>query len=93
MSTPTTTTDRPGLIDARPVRHPWRWVAIAVIALLTAMMANLFFTNPAFDWPFVFKAMVQTPVLRGLYIGTLLTTALAMAVGVVGGVLTAVMRL
>jgi len=92
VSTPTPT-DRPGLIEARPVRHPWRWVAIAVIALLVAMMANLAFTNPAFDWSFVFQAMVQTPVLRGLYIGTLLTTALAMIVGVSGGVLTAVMRL
>ena len=92
MSTPTPT-DRPGLIEARPVRHPWRWVAIAVIALLVAMMANLILTNPAFDWSFAFQAMVQTPVLRGLYIGTLLTTALAMIVGVSGGVLTAVMRL
>jgi len=92
VSTPSTT-DRPGLIEARPVRHPWRWVAIAIIALLVAMMVNLVFTNPAWDWSFVFKAMVQTPVLRGLYIGTLLTTVLAMTVGVLGGVLTAVMRL
>jgi polar amino acid transport system permease protein len=92
VSTPTPT-DRPGLIEARPVQHPWRWVAIALIALLAAMMANLILTNPAFDWSFVFQAMVQTPVLRGLYVGTLLTTALAMIVGVSGGVLTAVMRL
>jgi polar amino acid transport system permease protein len=88
-----TTTDRPGLIQARPVRHPWRWVAIAVIALLSAMLANLIFTNTAFDWSFVFNAMVQTPVLHGLYIGTLLVTAFSMIVGVLGGVLTAVMRL
>lgn len=87
------TTDRPGLIEARPVRHPWRWVAIAVIAVLSAMLANLIFTNDAFDWPFVFQAMTQAPVIRGLYIGTLLTTVLAMAVGVSGGVLIAVMRL
>jgi len=93
VSEPSTTPDRPGLIEARPVRHPWRWVAIAVIAVLFAMLANLILTNPAFDWSFVFKAMVQTPVLHGLYIGTLLTTALAMIVGVLGVVLTAVMRL
>jgi polar amino acid transport system permease protein len=92
VSSPTST-ERPGLIEARPVRHPWRWVAIAVIALLSAMLANMIFTNSAFDWSFVFQAMVQTPVLRGLYIGTLLITALAMIVGVLGGVLTAVMRL
>jgi len=89
----TASTDRPGLIEARPVRHPWRWVAIAVIAVLTAMLVNLIFTNTAFEWSFVFQAMFQSPVLRGLYIGTLLTTALAMAVGVLGGVVTAVMRL
>jgi len=41
----------------------------------------------------VFKAMIQSPVLRGLYVGTLLTTVLAMTVGILGGVLTAVMRL
>jgi polar amino acid transport system permease protein len=85
--------DRPGLIEARPVRHPGRWVAIAIIAVLTAMFVNLLLTNDAFEWPFVFQAMTQTPVLRGLYVGTLLTTVLAMAVGVSGGVLCAVMRL
>jgi polar amino acid transport system permease protein len=91
--TSSTNTDRPGRIEARPVRHPWRWVAITVIAVLSAMMLNLILTNPAFEWSFVFKAMFQSPVLRGLYIGTLLTTVLAMAVGVSGGVLCAVMRL
>ncbi|MBE3075283.1 MAG: amino acid ABC transporter permease [Actinobacteria bacterium] len=85
--------DRPGLIEARPVRHPGRWVAIAVIAVLAAMLANLIFTNGAFEWSFVFQAMTQAPVLQGLYVGTLLTTVLAMAVGVSGGVLCAVMRL
>ena len=91
--TPSTTTDRPGLIEARPVRHPGRWVAIAVIAVLAAMLANLILTNPAFEWSFVFQAMTQSPVLHGLYVGTLLTTALSMIVGVSGGVLFAVMRL
>ena len=85
--------ERPGRIDAVPVRHPGRWVAIAVIAVLAAMFVNMLVTNEAFNWPFVFKAMVQEPVLRGLYIGTLLTTVLAMLVGVSVGVTLAVMRL
>lgn len=85
--------ERPGRIDAVPVRHPWRWVAIAVIAVLAAMFANMVLTNDAFEWSFVFQAMGQSPVLRGLYIGTLLTTVLSMLVGVSGGVLFAVMRL
>jgi len=89
----TTKDVRPGHIEAVPVRHPWRWVAIAVLFILAAMLTNMIVTNAAFDWSFVFKVMVQSPVLRGLYIGTLLTTVLAMVVGVSGGVLLAVMRL
>ena len=51
--------DRPGRIDAVPVRHPGRWVAIAVIAVLFAMLVHLLVTNKAFDWRFVFQAMSQ----------------------------------
>nr|WP_197429964.1 amino acid ABC transporter permease [Auraticoccus cholistanensis] len=81
------------MIDAVPVRHPWRWVAVAVIAVLVAMLVNLLVRNPAWNWPFVLEAMNQTPVIRGLFFGTLLCTALGMAFGVAGGVLLAVMRL
>jgi polar amino acid transport system permease protein len=85
--------ERPGRIDAVPVRHPGRWVAIAVIALLVAMLVHLVLTNPAFDWSFVFQAMVQSPVLHGLVMGTLLATVLAMLIGGILGVVLAVMRL
>src|SRR4051794_34341534 len=85
--------DRPGRIHAVPVRHPGRWVAIAVIVVLAAMFVSMLLTNPAFDWSFIFQAMQQTPVLRGFYIGTLLVTVLAMVVGVSGGVILAIMRL
>jgi polar amino acid transport system permease protein len=84
---------RPGPIDAVPVRHPGRWVAIAVIVVLAAMLVNMLLTNPAFDWGFIFEAMVQTPVIRGLLVGTLLITVLSMVVGVTLGVVFAVMRL
>src|SRR4051794_26524294 len=85
--------DRPGAIDAVPVRHPGRWVAIAVIAVLVAMLVHLLVTNKAFDWHFVFQAMNQQPVIKGFLKGTLLVTVLSMIVGVVGGVILAVMRL
>jgi polar amino acid transport system permease protein len=81
------------MIDAVPVRHPGRWVAIVVIAVLAAMFLNLLLTNEAFNWPFVFEAMVQSPVLRGLVMGTLVGTAGAMVIGVVLGITVAVMRL
>lgn len=84
---------RPGTIDAVPVRHPGRWVALAVIAVLVALLVDLVLTNPAFNWSFVFQAMIQSPVLRGLVMGTLLCTVLSMIVGVLFGVVLAVMRL
>jgi polar amino acid transport system permease protein len=85
--------DRPGAIDAVPVRHPGRWVAIAVIAVLLGMLIHLLVTNKAFDWRFVFQAMNQQPVINGFIKGTLLVTVLSMIVGVAGGVILAVMRL
>jgi polar amino acid transport system permease protein len=85
--------DRPGRIDAVPVRHPGRWVAVVIIAILLAKLVHLLVTNPAFDWSFIFQAMVQSPVLRGLVLGTLVGTICAMVVAVALGVVLAVMRL
>lgn len=85
--------ERPGRINAVPVRHPGRWVAVAVIAVLVAMLANMLITNKAFEWPFVIESMFQPAVLKGLAYGTLLVTVLAMVIGVTLGVILAVMRL
>jgi polar amino acid transport system permease protein len=90
---PENTDDRPGTIDAVPVRHPGRWVVVAIIAVLFAMFVHMVLTNDAFNWPFVWEAMVQSPVLRGLVMGTLLGTAGSMVIGVSLGILMAVMRL
>lgn len=87
------TVDRPGAIDAVPLRHYGRWLAIAVIALLALMLVHLLTTNAAFDWSFVLKAMNQRPVIEGLLKGTILVTVASMALGVLGGVILAVMRL
>jgi polar amino acid transport system permease protein len=94
MSTSATTAeDRPGRIDARPVRHPWRWVALLLIAVLVAMLVSSFVTNERWDFPFALQVMQYNPVLEGLVRGTLLGTAGAMVLGVTLGVVIAVMRL
>lgn len=85
--------ERPGRIDAVPVRHPMRWLAVGLISVLVAMFVHLLVTNPAFNWPFVLEITFSEPVLRGLAVGTLFVTLLAMIVGIVMGVLLAVMRL
>ncbi|MGB3829259.1 MAG: amino acid ABC transporter permease [Ornithinimicrobium sp.] len=81
------------MIDAVPVRHPGRWVAVALIAVLVAMFVNMLLTNEAFQWSFVLEVMTAEPVLKGLLIGTLWVTVLAMLIGVTVGVTLAVMRL
>ena len=87
------TEDRPGTIDAVPVRHPGRWVMVVVIVALAFLLVRLLVTNDAFNWSFVLEAMVQSPVLNGLVMGTLLGTAGAMVIGVFIGIALAVMRL
>jgi len=85
--------ERPGLIEARPVRHPWRWVALALIGVVVAMMLSSFITNKRWDWGFAIQIMNQTPVLEGLWKGTIVGTIGAMIIGVGLGILVAIMRL
>ena len=79
-------------MKAVPVRHPGRWVGVAVIVVLVAMLVHSFLTNPNFQWDVVGEYLFSDPVLRGLR-NTLILTVLSMAIGIVGGVLLAVMRL
>ena len=91
---------RPEPIKAVPVRHPGRWVLIAVIAVLVAMFAHVLVTNHQFDWKFIFVSyapgkrgvLFTEPVLQGLR-GTILLTITSMVIGVVLGVIIAIMRL
>jgi polar amino acid transport system permease protein len=89
----TTSEDRPGAINARPVRHPWRWVAVAVLAVLAAMVVSSFLTNPKWDFGFAFQIMQQRPVINGLWKGTIFGTFGAMVLGIGLGIVLAVMRL
>src|SRR5215475_9950887 len=94
MTTQTTNTERarPEPIKAVPVRHPWRWVATAVIALLVAMFVHLLVTNKAFQWRFMVDNMFRPPILNGVKT-TILLTIFAMAIGVSLGVIIAILRL
>ena len=79
-------------IEAVPVRHPGRWVAVAVLAVLGAMFVNTVLTNDGFRWSIVGRYLFAEPVLNGLR-NTLILTALSMIIGIVGGIALAVMRL
>ncbi|MDG4799712.1 amino acid ABC transporter permease [Micromonospora sp. WMMD980] len=89
----TTARARPEPIKAVPVRHPGRWVAVAVLAVLTAMFVHLLVTNEAFNWSFMVDKMFRPPIIEGLLRGTVVMTVSAMLIGVTLGVVIAVMRL
>ena len=79
-------------IEAIPARHPWRWVASAVVLLLSAWFAWSVATNPNFGWSVVWEYMFAAPIMRGLVI-TIELTILSMVLGVILGIILAVMKL
>jgi polar amino acid transport system permease protein len=93
MTAETTTRPAPPeQIRAVPVRHPGRWIATAVIAVLAMMFVHMLATNPVFQWGFMADNMFNPSVLRGART-TLLMTVLAMLLGVLLGIVLAIMRL
>jgi polar amino acid transport system permease protein len=81
-----------GAIEAVPVRHPGRWVAALIVAVIAVLLARSVITNPRFEWDVVGDYLFDSRVLRGV-LTTLELTVIAMVIGILGGVLLAVMRL
>jgi polar amino acid transport system permease protein len=90
-----------GSIKAVPVRHPGRWVASAVIAVLAAMLVHsLAFSytyrggihEPRFRWTIIGQWFTTRYIVLGVVV-TLEITVLAMAIGIALGIIGATMRL
>jgi polar amino acid transport system permease protein len=84
-----------------PVRHPGRWVAAAVVVVLTVMLVHsLFFSHVVlygrrrerFEWSVINNYFLSTQIIKALGV-TLALTVLAMAGGIAIGVVLAIMRL
>jgi polar amino acid transport system permease protein len=90
----------PGTAPASPppvrrvvaLRHPWRWAASIVIALVVLWGVEVLVSTEAFGWDVVGRYLFSPAVLEGI-VGTLYMTVLAVALGVVVGTLVAIMRL
>jgi polar amino acid transport system permease protein len=90
-----TSRDAAGEVDvagAARTRHPLRWVASLVLLVLAAQLVHLLVTNDNFEWGVVGRYFNASIIGQGIAT-TLELTVIAMAVGVVGGVLLAVGRL
>ncbi|MCW3001793.1 MAG: polar amino acid transporter, inner rane subunit [Conexibacter sp.] len=96
MSAETPTTHPPAstpeAITAIPVRHPGRWVAAALVALLAAVVIRSVATNPRFQWSVVGDELFSSQIRHGALV-TLELTAVSMIIGIVLGVVLALMRL
>jgi polar amino acid transport system permease protein len=75
-----------------PLRHPVRWVAVGVIAILLAMFVHFVATNPKLRLDLVAGYVFERSVLRGLLL-TIELTVVSMLVGIVLGTVLAIMRL
>ena len=83
---------RPDDIRAVPVRHPGRWVAAAIIIVIAVALVRSVVSNAHFEWEVVGEYLFDERILEGLRY-TIELTVIAMAIGIVLGVLLAVMRL
>jgi polar amino acid transport system permease protein len=86
-----TTTIAPEAIKAIPVRHYGRWVSALVVLALLALIINAF-ANANVNYSAIPDFMFDSSVLTGLW-HTVLLTIVAMVVGLLLGVVLAVMRL
>ena len=74
-----------------PRRHPGRWLAIAVLAILVLQIGQAISTNPNFHWDVYLRYLFAPQVVRGVG-WTLLLTVIAMAVAIVVAGMLVIMR-
>ena len=72
----------PEAIDAVPLRHPWRWVAAAVIIVLVGLFLYGAATNPAYGWSTFGEYLFNERILLGVF-NTLQLTVYSMVIGIV----------
>ncbi|HEX4764863.1 MAG TPA: amino acid ABC transporter permease [Lichenihabitans sp.] len=75
-----------------PLPRSGRRLAVAAAVVVLAMLAWSVATNPRFGWDTVARYLFAPDILHGLWL-TLQITICAMAIGIAGGVVLALMRL
>jgi polar amino acid transport system permease protein len=83
---------RPEDIKAVPVRRPGRWIAAAIVLVIAVAIVRSVVTNSRFEWSVIGHYLFDARILEGLRV-TIELTAIAMAIGIVLGMVLAIMRL
>ncbi|MDN5797584.1 MAG: amino acid ABC transporter permease [Intrasporangium sp.] len=79
-------------LPVRPARHPGRWLGLAVVAVLAAMLVNTLLTNPRFEWDVVAQYFTSESIILGVR-RTIDLTVITMLIAVLLGIVLAVLRL
>ena len=90
--TKTSGPEPPDEIEAVPVRHPIQWIAAALVLLIVASLIRSAITNDRFEWNIVGDYLFDSRILDGL-VKTIELTVLGMLIGIVLGVILALMRM
>ncbi|MDO4927772.1 MAG: amino acid ABC transporter permease [Corynebacterium sp.] len=88
MTTPST----PKPIEAKPLKHPSRWITAAVLVILLGIFVIDAAGREAYGWETYFDYLLDTRIATAA-LHTLAITVLAMLLGVVLGCLLSVMRM
>ena len=75
-----------------PVRRPGRWIAAAIVLIIAASLVRSVIVNPNFHWGVVGHYLFDHRILSGV-LKTIELTVLSMVIGILLGVVMAVMRL
>jgi polar amino acid transport system permease protein len=84
--------ERPDDIEAVPVRHPWRWVAAVIVLIIAASLVRSAINDPNFQWSVVSHYLFNPRIMRGV-VTTIWLTVVSMVIGILLGIVLAVMRL
>lgn len=82
----------PEAIKAIPVRHPGRYVSAAIALALLGSIIYAFAQAEKINWGAIPDYFFDDRIIEGV-LNTLLLTVVSMVIGIVGGILLAVMRL
>ena len=74
-----------------PARYPGRWIAAAMCLLLLFALIRSMISNPGYQWEVVWQYLADEVVIDG-FCWTIGLTAAAMAIGILLGLVAALMR-
>ncbi|MDP4021984.1 amino acid ABC transporter permease [Methylobacterium sp. NEAU 140] len=82
----------PTALTVVPLRHPGRWIAVALVIVVVALMARSAVSNPEFQWPVVARYLFNPLILKGVG-QTIIITVIVMIFATIGGTIAALMML